>query len=134
MRDFVLINRMWQTWITSQRNIAPQRGKYRGRLTDPFPRDMRIRVAAAEEAGSSRKVPRVSEFGSGRANQTTRKCYETAITGGIPCDEFGRETCTLGKAQKRYLTRQRHADIGFAGAFRRSELVAREDHSGNFVR
>jgi len=36
--------------------------------------------------------------------------------------------------QRHVDTRQCHADIGFAGPFRKSELVAREEDSGNFVR
>ena len=66
---------------------------------NPFPRNVRIGVARAEEAGSTRKVARVAKVGSRRPDEPAREGNESAIAGGISCDKFCRETRALRESK-----------------------------------
>jgi len=93
--DFVLTDGVWQAWVASQRHNSAKRGEYVRRLLNPYPGNVRIGVTGSKEAVSARKVTRIVELRTQRADEPSGERDEATIPGGISRHEFRCETRTL---------------------------------------
>ena len=98
--ELIVINRVSQVRIAAEINLGAHSAENFAGFFHSLKWDVRIGIAAAEEHRSACERGGVISGRPGRTDQATAQAEYRAVSPGVSCGKFQRQTCSLRKARK----------------------------------